>query len=229
MKLSVIIPALNEEQALPATLHPLTREQPLEIIVVDGGSRDRTREIAAAAGTLVLHSSRGRAAQMNAGAARATGDTLLFLHADTILPQSYQEQIRTVLESGAVAGAFRFRLDRHPPGAGLLERLVNIRSQVLQMPYGDQGIFLERELFQVLDGYRDLPILEDLELVDRLRNLGRIRIAPEPAVTSSRRWLASGIFRETLRNMTILAGYRLGVPPQRLVRLRAERPDPTAC
>lgn len=217
--LSVVIPTLNEAEILPRTLERVRRAEGIEIIVADGGSCDDTRSLAAEEGATVLEVGGGRAAQLNAGAARAAGRHLLFLHADTLLPDGYADMIRQTLENPAVtAGAFRFRTD----GEGLSIRLVewgtNLRSTAGRRPYGDQGLFLEKRVFDELNGFPELPIMEDYEFVRRLRKRGRIITVGAPAITSARRWRRLGPLRTTLRNQLVILGYRAGVPPARLAR-----------
>lgn len=216
-RVSVIIPALNEAAQLPAALAAALSGDPLEIIVVDGGSVDGTPEIARAHGAVVLASPPGRAAQMNRGAAIATGERLVFLHADTLLPADYAAHVRqTLAQSGVAAGAFGFAIAGEFPGRRWIERGTNSRARRRQLPYGDQALFLRRDTFRALEGFRDMPILEDYEFVQRLRLRGRIAIAPAIAVTSGRRWRELGAVRTTLLNQAILFGFRLGVPPARL-------------
>jgi rSAM/selenodomain-associated transferase 2 len=156
---------------------------------------------------------------MNAGAAVASGDILLFLHADTHLPTSFDTLVRQALQNaGTVAGAFELRIDAQLRGLRLVEKMVNMRSHFLSMPYGDQAIFLKAATFHDLGGFPDLPIMEDFELMLGLRRQGRITIVPAPVVTSGRRWQKLGVVKTTLINQLIIAGYFLGVPPAQLVR-----------
>ncbi|MEO7414838.1 MAG: TIGR04282 family arsenosugar biosynthesis glycosyltransferase, partial [Opitutaceae bacterium] len=180
---SVIIPVLDEEERLPTTLAAVQQGGPHEVIVVDGGSTDRTVEIARAHDTIMLAAPPGRARQMNCGAAVATGEYLLFLHADTIPPDGYVELLSATLAvSGVVGGAFEFAISGEFPGRQLIERGTNWRARRRQMPYGDQGIFVRREIFARVGGFPDLPIMEDYEFVRRLRRLGTIALAPGGAV-----------------------------------------------
>jgi hypothetical protein len=212
--ISIIIPALNEEKMIGASLESTRNAFRVETIVVDGGSSDRTAEIAASRGARVVASPGGRARQMNTGAQAATGDLLLFLHADTLLPEGFDHQVRsTLLQPGVVAGAFRLGLDPSHRGLRMIERLANWRSRRFQLPYGDQAIFLKRDLFRDIGGFPEMPIMEDFELVRRLRHRGRVVIAPLAVITSSRRWLALGLWRATLINQAVIAGYYLGVSP----------------
>lgn len=226
-KISIIIPVLNEAATIQKTLTRFENASEVEVIVVDGGSRDDTVAIAMHIGKAIAKSLRievisaaaGRANQMNAGAAVATGDILLFLHADTHLPTSFDTLVRQALQNaGTVAGAFELRIDAQLRGLRLVEKLVNMRSHFLSMPYGDQAIFLKAATFHDLGGFPDLPIMEDFELMLGLRRQGRITIVPAPVVTSGRRWQKLGVVKTTMINQLIIAGYFLGVPPAQLVR-----------
>ncbi len=217
--ISIIIPALNEAHSLPQTLATLPAATEIEVIVVDGGSVDQTAAVAKGLGVRVIGSAPGRSRQLNCGAAAATGEILLFLHADTRLPGGFDQAIRqTLAQPEVVAGAFHLAIDG--PGWGLrwVEWGVNLRSRLFQLPYGDQGIFLRAEVFDKMGGFPDLPTMEDFELVGRLRRLGRVAIAPSAVVTSDRRWRTLGILRTTLANQVMIAGYLLGVDPQKLAR-----------
>jgi rSAM/selenodomain-associated transferase 2/rSAM/selenodomain-associated transferase 1 len=217
--LSVIIPSLNEAASLGRTLEHIRRADGVEIILADGGSRDATREIAEQSGATVLVTAGGRAVQQNAGAAAAQGRHLLFLHADTLLPDGYAEQIRRALDRPAtVAGAFRFRTDGTGAAMRLVEWGANIRSSIFQWPYGDQGLFMEKRVFDELGGFAPLPIMEDYELVRRLRRRGPVVTLNEAAITSARRWQRRGALRTTLRNLAMIAGFHAGVSPERLAR-----------
>jgi hypothetical protein len=215
--ISVIIAGLNEAERIGATVQAALQAEPDEVIVVDGGSQDETVARAERAGAKVLKSRAGRARQLNAGASRAGGGLLLFLHADTLVPPGYVAAIQGGLaQSRASAGAFAFALREAFPGRWLVERSTNLRSRLWQRPYGDQGLFLRRTLFEELGGYADLPILEDYELVQRLRKCGRIVTLNQPALTSSRRWQQLGFLRTTLLNKWMILGYGLGWPIEKL-------------
>ena len=221
--LSVIVPTLNEEKQLPALLDRLKQCCPHEIIVVDGGSRDRTVEIAEQAGVRVISVARGRASQMNLAAAMATGEFLLFLHADTLPPPDYTQVITRVLQSPTTsAGAFRFELSGNLPGTFLIEALVNLRCRLRGTPYGDQGLFVRRRIFQHIGRFPDWPVLEDLHMVRLLKRLGPVRTAPQAARTSARRWEKGGTILTFLRHQLMLAAYHLGVPPRLIARLRSQ-------
>jgi hypothetical protein len=217
--LSVIIPALNEEAHIEKTIFN-ARSPDAEIILVDGGSTDRTAERAECAGALVIPGPRGRALQQNRGAAEAKGNVLVFLHADTLLPKDYVAQVFETLMDGRVAlGAFRFTTNLARPLMRGIEFTTNIRSRYLRLPYGDQALFVRRSCFQAVRGFPEMPIAEDLFFVRLVSKQGRIAIAPAYAVTSGRRWKEVGLLRTTLINQFILAGFALGISPRTLARL----------
>lgn len=218
-KISIIIPTLNEVGNIKEAIAITQPSTNVEVIVVDGGSQDDTVAIARSLGVKVILSSPGRAAQMNAGAVAASGNILLFLHADTRLPIGFDDMIRTALQqSGTVAGAFRLRIDASLLSLRWVEWGVNVRSHFWQMPYGDQAFFLTREVFQEIGGFPELPIMEDFELIRRLKRIGRIVIIPTPVITSARRWLQKGVFKTTLLNQIVIIAYLLGVSPERIHR-----------
>ncbi len=215
--LSVIIPTLNEGKTIESTLSRLTSQQGVEIIVVDGGSTDDTVEKAQALGAQVISATPGRASQMNAGARVAHGEILLFLHGDTLLPEDFLEEISAVLaQPGVAGGAFLLAIDALPWRYRLVECFTNYRARFLGRPYGDQALFLSAGLFRKLGGYKEMELLEDLDLIKRLKKKGRIRIAAQAVQTSARRWQRLGVFKTTLLNQLILLGYFLGLSPARL-------------
>jgi len=217
--ISVIIPALHEAQAIGRTLSSAAASaaSEVELIVVDGGSEDATVEVARSHGATVVTLPPGRARQMNAGARIARGECLLFLHADTRLPPGYEREVCRILDlPGVVAGVFALRVEGAQWGLRWVERAANLRSRLFELPYGDQGLFLRAELFRSLGGFAELPLLEDLELVRRLRRQGRIVTAPLAVLTSARRWESLGVLRTTLLNQLILLAYLLGMPPRRI-------------
>jgi rSAM/selenodomain-associated transferase 2 len=162
---------------------------------------------------------RGRARQMNAGAAAATGDWLLFLHADTQLPARWRDAIASCSATGCIAGCFRFALDAPGAWPRAIERGVRLRVALLGLPYGDQVLFVRREVFHAIGGYNDLPIMEDVDLVRRLRRRGRLLCSALPIVTSARRWLQEGWARRSAANVVLILLYFAGVAPARLARL----------
>jgi len=220
--ISVIVPVLDEEARLGRRLAELAATPGLgEVLVVDGGSADSTVAIAHTfSGVRLLSAARGRARQMNAGAAAAVGDVFLFLHADVSLPRDAAAWIvRTLADPRVVAGAFRTWTvpDGAPSRLGPLLRLADIRSRVARFPYGDQAIFVRRDAFARVGGFPDQPLMEDLELSRRLRRLGRIATVPAVVRVSGRRFVARPI-RFTLIARTFPTLYRLGVPPRLLAR-----------
>ncbi len=217
-RISVVVPTWNEEERIVSTLTSVVDAPDVEVVVADGGSTDRTASLAKECGAKVITVSASRSRQMNAGAYAATGDILLFLHADTRMPDGFHEHVREVLaRPGASAGAFRLGIDAsRPRGLRLIEWGVNARSVWRQLPYGDQALFMRQDTFREVGGFQELPILEDYELVLRLRRYGRIEIAEAAVLTSARRWERLGIWRTTLINQAVVWAYRLGVSPGRL-------------
>lgn len=212
--ISVIIPVLNEAENIAATI---ANTKNVEVIVVDGGSQDDTVQIVRALGVKVLLlKTASRAQQMNVGAQAATGETLLFLHADTLLPSQFDTMIHQATSSNIVAGAFALQIDGSLWGLRLVEFGVNMRSRIFALPYGDQAIFLNAKLFHELGGFADLPIMEDFELICCLRRRGQIAIIPIPVITSKRRWQRLGIIQTILINQVAIIAYLIGVSPQKI-------------
>lgn len=214
---------LNEEGAIAATLRALRSAAPnAEIVVVDGGSDDRGVEHARPLCDLVIDAPRGRARQMNAGAGRASGDVLAFVHADTLVPASFQADIRAAMaEPDVVGGRFDVALDDPHPLCVLIGKLISLRSRISRTATGDQAIFVRREVFEALGGFADIPICEDLDFARRMKRAGRIACLESRVVTSARRWRKRGILRTVLTMWTIRALYLAGVSPSRLSRLYA--------
>ena len=227
-RLSIIIPTLNEAGTIKETITQLQKSKEVEIVVVDGGSRDNTIEIARSLGARVLFTEASKAVQMNAGAAESVGDVLLFLHADTRLPDNFDAKVMAAVnQNGFCAGAFSLGIESDARGLRLIERIANWRSRFFQMPYGDQALFVCRDLFNEIGSFPDFPIMEDFELVRRLRQKGRIRILPESVRTSPRRYLNFGILKTWFLNQIIIAAYYLGIPPERLAGwYRREKRNP---
>ncbi len=217
--LSVIVPALNEVGNIERALRSATGD--VETIVVDGGSRDGTAEAARRMGAHVETCRPGRAGQMNRGGEIASGEVLLFLHADTQLPEGYAAGIFDAMsDPGVVGGAFRHATDLGGAFMAFTAWMANFRACDLHLPYGDQAIFVRRDVFQSLGGFADVPIAEDLHFIRRLACRGRLTILPARAITSGRRWATSGRFRTMLINQIVVAGCYLGVNPSLLARLR---------
>ncbi len=225
MDISVVIPVLNEAELIGSMLARTWEAGPAEILVVDGGSEDATPQIAEKAGCRVLFCDRpSRGLQQRVGAEQAKGEVVLFLHADTWLAPGGLEQIRTAMSDPHVlAGAFRQRIEAHGVLFRLLERGNVLRVRIRGMAYGDQGIFLRRKTLERLGGYPDLPLMEDVALMRKLRRQARPVLLAGPLHVSARRWLRAGVFRQSLRNWSLLARYRLGVSPERLAQIYYSR------
>jgi rSAM/selenodomain-associated transferase 2/rSAM/selenodomain-associated transferase 1 len=218
-RISIIIPAINEADHIANTLESIGPGNKKEVIVVDGGSKDDTVEIAKSLGAKVITSTPPRARQMNRGADQATGDVLVFLHADTRLPEKFEDIIfNSFKHPKMVSGAFELRMDSPIPGLRLIERLANWRSRCLKMPYGDQAIFISSKIFHEIGGFRNIPIMEDFELVRRLRKQGNIVTLPAPVFTSARRWQNFGILKTTVINQMVIAAYVMGIAPEVIAR-----------
>lgn len=234
MKISLIVPTLNEEQRIDSLLNALSRHSVDEVIVVDGGSHDATlhrasRHQSAFEGRLVLlEGRRGRASQMNHGASYSSGDVLWFVHADTEPPASAVHWIRQLLrDPQCIAGAFKTKTvvdaGYHPKArwqrhARWWLRLADVRSRYTNLPYGDQALFVRRSAFEAVGGFPDIPLMEDLELATRLRKQGRIGRAGADVRVSGRRFLNHPLVDTTLVNLFPML-YRCGVPPHALARL----------
>jgi rSAM/selenodomain-associated transferase 2/rSAM/selenodomain-associated transferase 1 len=217
--ISVIVPALDEAASIGRTLASLPEQEDLEVIVVDGGSTDGTPELARDCGARVVSGLPPRSRQMNLGAADARGDIYLFLHADTLLPEGFADHVRRVIANPSVAaGAFTLKIDSKRAGIRAVERIANLRSRYLSLPYGDQALFVSAFRFWELRGFPLIPIMEDFALVRRLTRTGRIAIIEQPVVTSGRRWDRLGIVRTTLVNQGIVLAYHLGIAPEVLER-----------
>ncbi|MGE5283423.1 MAG: TIGR04283 family arsenosugar biosynthesis glycosyltransferase [Actinomycetota bacterium] len=242
-RLSVIIPTLDEEASVARAIRSCREAGPCEVIVVDGGSRDGTVEIARREADAAIRAPRGRAAQMNAGAAVARGGVLLFLHADTRLPGgSVRAVLGALLDPEVIGGAFRVRLTASP-GAGRYVRaalgvtggMIGTRGSVSRSYSGDQAIFVRAEAFRALGGYPEIPLMEDVELSRRMRRAGKTVLLPLRVETSGRRWEAWGPLRTVLFMWRLRVGYLLGWTPSRCAEAyrrgpaltRRETPPPT--
>ncbi len=215
MKLSVIIPALNEASNIASAIENVVGRA--EVIVADGGSIDGTPGAARALGARVVETPPGRGLQMDAGARAATGDVLVFLHADTVLPAGWNKAIEEALSrDGVAAGAFRLRIGS--PGAWfrLIELAAALRARLFGLVYGDQAMFVRRDVFLRAGGFNKLPLMEDVDCVKRLRRFGSVVLLKEAVVTSPRRWARKGALVASLKNSALLALYFMGVSPERL-------------
>lgn len=223
MRISVIIPALNEAETIDDSIVRLRGMEPksdLEIIVVDGDANGGTIKAIRDSQVITTASEPGRGVQMNKGAALARGDILLFLHADTELPANGFDRIRKAMaDDSYVGGAFDLGIKTQRNIFRITERYVALRTRLTRVPFGDQAIFLRREYFERIGGFRPIPIMEDVELMGRIRKRGdRIRILSEKVLTSARRWEQEGVLYATLRNWMLQLLYLSGVSPERLSR-----------
>jgi len=212
-RISIIIPTLNEAASITATLKHIRNLPNVEVIVADGDSSDQTAELARATGAEVVYCNQGRGKQMNAGAALASGEVLLFLHADTRLPEDFADHVWQTLRAGNSGGAFKLHIRSKGWMLRLIESGANLRSRWLQLPYGDQAIFVNASDFFRLNGFQHWPLMEDYDFCRRLRKAGRIALAPASVTTSARRWQRLGVLRTTLTNLACVVAFRLGVSP----------------
>lgn len=218
MKLSLIIPALNEKEFIEKTLKEIVKVPGVEVIVSDGGSTDSTPEISASAAR-VVKSMPGRGIQMNTGASVASGDVLLFLHADTLLPENWAEKLLSAMsDERVVGGAFTLSIDSARLSHNIIASVANIRSRVTGIHYGDQGIFVKRSVFEKIGGFKDIPIMEDVDLMRRLKKAGIVVMLKDKVATSARRWDKEGAVYATIRNWLLITLYYIGVAPERLYK-----------
>lgn len=223
MNISVILPVLDEEKSIAATLQALAPLKPYETIVVDGGSRDRTVAIAGQFAVQIIHSERGRARQMNRGARQASGEVLLFLHADTRLPASVFSDITAALsDTRYLGGRFDVVLDGSHWMLPLVGRMISYRSRISKVGTGDQALFVRRQVFERMGGYPDIPLMEDIAFCRALKRLGEVACLRSRVVTSARRWEVDGLWRTILRMWILKSLYLAGVSPARLKQFYAD-------
>lgn len=220
--ISVVIPVISEALMINRLIHHLRGlelSSELEVVVVDGDPGGSTLREIRDPHVVRLIGKRGRGSQMNRGALAASGDTLLFLHADTRLPPDAGERIENCLASGAHAGAFRLGIDSEEKIFRIIEKGAWFRTFLTGIPYGDQAIFIKRDLFLKMGGYRNIPIMEDVEFMGRIKKNGKkVVVLPRKAMTSSRRWDREGVLYCTCRNWMLSLLFKAGVSPEKLVR-----------
>lgn len=208
--ISVIIPTLNEEKNVARAILS-AQKRGCEVIVADGGSVDKTIHVARSLGCHLVESARGRSWQMNSGAAAAKGDILIFLHADSILPDKFVDEVIDIIaRQKKVAGSFKLAINKGGLKYRVVEKAVHLRTILFKSPYGDQAIFVERNLFGRIGGYEEVEFLEDYLFIKKIKNYGKIGLAKTSVSTSPRRWEKQGVIKTTLTNQLIMAGYLLG-------------------
>jgi len=221
MKISIIIPVLNEENILHKTLSSIDLDNDSELIIVDGGSLDNTIEIARKFTNIVIQSKKGRGTQLSIGAQNATGDILFFLHADCIPPKNFLNIIRETLSTTKnIAGAFMLCIDSNGLIFRIIEWVVLVRTRITKIPYGDQGLFMTKTTYDKIGGFNDLPLMEDIDIAQRLNRHGRIIFLSEKMTASPRRWLKEGIIYTTIRDWMIALMFTIfNINPKILQRL----------
>jgi rSAM/selenodomain-associated transferase 2 len=225
MRISVVIPTLNEATTIAATLRRLKEQVPDEIVVADASSPDGTAELARSEGVLVVEAPRGRGIQQNRGARKTKGDVLLFLHADCWLEDAAIDELRRFLRDhpSIFGGCFRQRVDASHPLFRAIDLAAHLRAGLLGIPYGDQGIFVRRAAFDAIGGFPETPLMEDVFMSLQLRCLGRVAVLPKRIFVSPRRWHQQGIVRQTLTNWALTAAVAIGVPTRSLAHFYLER------
>jgi len=226
VRLSIIIPAINEAASIGRAVDSAWQAGASEVVMCDGGSADATVQIAATHGATVVTSPPDRARQQNLGAQQATGDVLLFLHADNWLEANTAAQIEGALAcSNRLHGALQQRIDVGGSAYRWLERGNATRVRWLGLPYGDQAIFVRHEAFAAIGGFPDVPLMEDVLLMRQLRRQAWPVLLPGPVHVSARRWQRNGLIRQTILNWTLLAALAVGISPDRLARLYRRADD----
>lgn len=222
MRVTVIIPALDEEKTIASTVESVKSLGPDEVIVVDGGSTDRTGELSERVGATVLSSPRGRARQMNRGAQEASGDIFLFLHADTRLPPPALDDVRSALaDPEFVGGRFDVELDGDRWILRVVGTMINLRSRLTKVATGDQAIFVRRRIFKEIGGFPDIPLMEDIVFCRALKRKGKVACLRSRVITSARRWEAEGVWRTVFKMWTLKLLFLAGISPLRLKRFYA--------
>ena len=216
---AVVIPALNEEETISAAIASARRAGAKEIVVADGGSEDATVSSARNAGAHVIETERVRGRQLNAGAGATSSDIVLFLHADTTLPEEAVESVENAVAEGAVFGGFKLRFRERSPRLRVAETMINLRCSITRSPWGDQAQWMTREQFDRSGGYAEIPIMEDYEMAARMKKRGKVRILPCRVITSGRRFLEKGVLRTAFVNWKIVILWSLGKPPEQLARM----------
>src|SRR5258705_11198909 len=230
-ELSIVIPVLNDTEPLRRLLTTIRADPGVDIVVVNGGApEDRLSAICRRPDVQLLTSAPGRGRQMNAGASAAGGRWIVFLHADTRLPPQWSDEIRRAGADPAVVGRrFRFRLDSAAWQARLIERAVDRRVRWLDLAYGDQALFVRRDVFDAMGGYREWPLIEDVEFVRRRRRAGTLYHSAQPVLTSARRWQRDGWWRRSASNVMLQALFFAGAAPERLANLYAHPTRQSTC
>ena len=226
MSISVVIPALNEEHEIETTIRRARDSAVCEILVADGGSRDATARLAATLADRVIESPPGRACQMNAGAEVARGDILLFLHADTYLPEGFGTAVEGAIAAGSIAGRFDVELRGEHPMLRVVARAMSLRSRLTGIFTGDQAIFIRRDVFSELGGFAAVPLMEDIALARALKRRGRTAALRLRASTSGRRWEKHGIARTIFLMWWLRLAYFCGASPERLARRYRRHDEP---
>jgi rSAM/selenodomain-associated transferase 2 len=218
VKLAVVIPALDEADRIERCVAS-AQAHGVELVVVDGGSRDDTGSAARRAGAKVVEAPAGRAGQLNAGVEACGADAVLFLHADSRLPPGFADAVRRALSDPSVAGgSFALVFDSDRPVMRFIQWGAGLRRRLFDLPYGDQALFARRSALEAIGGVPDVPFMEDLDLVERLKGQGRLARLSEPVTTSARRYETAGVWRTWLRNAVAVVAWRLGVDRERMAR-----------
>jgi rSAM/selenodomain-associated transferase 2/rSAM/selenodomain-associated transferase 1 len=226
-ELSIVIPVLNDTELLQRLLTSIRPDPQVDIVIVNGGAPDdQLAEICHRPDVRLLTSAPGRGCQMNVGASAAAGRWIVFLHADTRLPLQWSDEIRRAsVDPDVVGGSFRFRLDSDAWQARLIERAVARRVRWLDLAYGDQALFVRRDVFNAIGGYREWALMEDVEFVRRLRRAGRLYHSPQPVLTSARRWERDGWWRRSAKNVMLQTLFFAGMAPERLANWYSHPPS----